>query len=200
MQHADLGEDIKVVELGRIFVVVVAEGITRGCLGDELPARVLVEDVEPENRSAEVDAWSETVYSRQAAMRRDVFQQCEANVGQPLRRLRLGALVLKILHRSIISTQNLGPVSKSGEGSHLNIEIVIDLDHLPEHKDVLHQAGKLPHIAQFCQRLGVFGVDGGLGGQVEVQLGLIASAFVARHRWSTLSRVGRDGWEEVELA
>lgn len=121
-------------------------------------------------------------------MRRDVFEELEGDMREFVRRSGLQALGFELLVMPVISihlyqschgsTQDI--VDARGGVAYLDVEVVVDLDNVPEHEDVLHEAGKLPHVAQSCQRLFQFGRD--LVGRCgRVQLGLIASTLVARH-------------------
>ena len=63
--------------------------------------------------------------------------------------------------------------------SYLDIEILVDFDDVAEEENVLHQTGKLPHIAQVLQCLRDLGGQFWLGRDIE--LGLCRRALEARH-------------------
>lgn len=69
-----------------------------------------------------------------------------------------------------------------GVFAYLNVEVVVDLNRVPEQEDVLHQAGKLPHVAQLCQFGDVFWRPIWLGGCRRIEFGRGSVSLVSRHR------------------
>lgn len=78
-------------------------------------------------------------------------------------------------------------------GAYIHVKILIDLDGLREDVDVLHQGGKLPHIAQTVQYL-ILGVRLLYGDDAAVEFGLLATAFP---RWHFSTQGPSPGCEDL---
>ena len=89
------------------------------------------------------------------------------------------------MHSCSLSTTYDQSRSASGfsEGfAYLNVEIVVDLDRVPKQEDVLHQAGKLPHVAQLRQCRDVFRRSIWLGRCRRIEFGRGSVSLISRHR------------------
>lgn len=95
--------------------------------------------------------------------------------------------MLKVLHKVWVSLlsrgRNIFSVVQTPEVSiavsYLDIKVLVDFDDVAKEENVLHQTGKLPHIAQLFKCLRGFGGHFWLGRDIE--LGLCGRALEARH-------------------